>query len=175
MAGAYLVKDQATIDKLTQLCMPKADGPNKAMIGESPSYILSQIGVNVPEDARIAIFEAPADHPLVMSEQLMPIIPVVRVKDAAEGIELSCAAENGRRHTALCHSKNMDVVTELARRIQTTIFVVNGSCFNGLGFNGGIGPNALTIAGPTGEGPTTPRTFTRKRKIVMVDQFNIRA
>lgn len=174
-AGAYLVKDQATIDKLTQLCMPKADSPNKAMIGRSPSYILSQIGVNVPEDARIAIFEAPADHPLVMSEQLMPIIPVVRVKDAAEGIELSCAAENGRRHTALCHSKNMDVVTELARRIQTTIFVVNGSCFNGLGFNGGIGPNALTIAGPTGEGPTTPRTFTRKRKIVMVDQFNIRA
>lgn len=174
-AGAYLVKDQQTIDKLTQLCMPKEDSPNKAMIGRSPAYILSQIGVTIPEDSRIAIFEAPADHPLVMSEQLMPIIPVVRVRDSAEGIDLSCEAENGRRHTALCHSKNMDVVTELARRIQTTIFVVNGSCFNGLGFNGGIGPNALTIAGPTGEGPTTPRTFTRKRKIVMVDQFNIRA
>lgn len=173
-AGAYLVKDQGIIDQLTKLCMPKADSPNKEMIGRSPAYILSQIGITIPEDTRITIFEAPADHMLVMNEQMMPIIPLVRVKDAAEGIELCCEAEHGRRHTALCHSKNMDVVTELARRIQTTIFVVNGSCFNGLGFNGGIGPNALTIAGPTGEGPTTPRTFTRKRKLVMVDNFNIR-
>lgn len=173
-AGAYLIEDEQTIKQLTDLCMPAEDSPNKKMIGRSPAYILSQIGVTIPEDTRIAIFEAPKDHMLVMNEQMMPIIPVVRVRDAQEGIALSCTAENGRRHTALCHSKNMDVVTELARRIQTTIFVVNGSCFNGLGFNGGIGPNALTIAGPTGEGPTTPRTFTRKRKIVMVDNFNIR-
>ncbi len=173
-AGAYLIKDQAVIKRLTKLCMPKEDSPNKELIGRNPAYILSQIGITIPEDVRIVIFEAPADHMLVMNEQMMPIIPVVRVRDAAEGIDLSCTAEAGRRHTALCHSKNMDVVTELARRIQTTIFVVNGSCFNGLGFNGGIGPNALTIAGPTGEGPTTPRTFTRKRKMVMVDNFNIR-
>lgn len=173
-AGAYLIKDRFIIEQLTKLCMPKADSPNKELIGRSPAYILSKIGVTIPENTRIAVFEAPADHMLVMNEQMMPIIPLVRVKDAAEGIALSCEAEHGRRHTALCHSKNMDVVTELARRIQTTIFVVNGSCFNGLGFNGGIGPNALTIAGPTGEGPTTPRTFTRKRKLVMVDNFNIR-
>lgn len=174
-AGAYLIKDKAVIEKLTQFCMPKEDSPNKKLIGRSPAYILSQIGITIPETTKLAIFEAPADNMLVMNEQLMPVVPVVRVKNVQEGIELSCAAEGGRRHTALCHSKNMDVVTELARKIQTTIFVVNGSCFNGLGFNGGIGPNALTIAGPTGEGPTTPRTFTRKRKIVMVDNFNIRA
>ncbi len=136
-AGAYLIKDRFIIEQLTKLCMPKADSPNKELIGRSPAYILSKIGVTIPENTRIAVFEAPADHMLVMNEQMMPIIPLVRVKDAAEGIALSCEAEHGRRHTALCHSKNMDVVTELARRIQTTIFVVNGSCFNGLGFNGG--------------------------------------
>lgn len=174
-AGAYLIKDKSTIEKLTKLCMPADDKPNKGFIGRSPAYILSQIGIKIPEDTRVAIFEAPKDNMLVMNEQMMPILPVVRVKDAQEGIELAIKCEGGRRHTAMCHSKNVDVVTELARRIQCTIFVVNGSCFNGLGFNGGIGPNALTIAGPTGEGPTTPRTFTRKRKVVMVDSFNIRA
>jgi len=174
-AGAYLIKDKATIEKLTKLCMPAEDKPNKGCIGRSPAYILSQIGVKIPEDTRVAIFEAPKDNMLVMNEQMMPILPIVRVKNAEEGIDLAIKCEGGRRHTAMCHSKNVDTITELARRIQCTIFVVNGSCFNGLGFNGGIGPNALTIAGPTGEGPTTPRTFTRKRKIVMVDSFNIRA
>lgn len=171
--GAYLIRDRAVIDKLTAFCMPKADSPNKKMIGKPPAYILKQIGVTIPEDTRVAIFEAPADNMLVMNEQLMPILPVVRVKNAASGIDLCCEIEHGRRHTAICHSKNMDVVTEMARRIQTTIFVVNGPCFSGVGI-GGVGHNALTIAGPTGEGLTSPRTFTRKRKIMLVDGFNIR-
>lgn len=174
-AGAYLLTDKALIEKLTQFCMPKEDSPNKKLIGRSPAYIMSQLGVNIPEDTRIVIFETTADNMLVMNEQMMPIIPVVRVKDAEEGIELCCAAEAGRRHTALCHSKDMTVVTEYARRVQSTIFVNNGSCFTSMGFQGGVGPNTLTIAGPTGEGPTMPRTFTRKRKILMVDSFNLRA
>lgn len=172
--GAYLIRDHSVIKKLTEFCMPQEDSPNKKMIGKSPAYILGQLGVKIPEDARLAIFEAPRDNMLVMNEQMMPILPVVRVKDVEEGIEVACDIEHGRRHTATCHSKNMDVITEYAKRLQCTILVVNGSSFNGLGVNG-VGHNALTIAGPTGEGLTNPRVFTRKRKIVLVDGLNIRA
>ena len=172
--GAYVIRDHNIIKKLTEFCMPQEDSPNKKMIGKSPAYILSQLGVKIPEDARLAIFEAPRDNKLVMNEQMMPILPVVRVKNVEEGIDVACDIEHGRRHTATCHSKNMDVITEYAKRLQCTILVVNGSSFNGLGVNG-VGHNALTIAGPTGEGLTNPRVFTRKRKIVLVDGLNIRA
>ena len=47
-AGAYLIKDRFIIEQLTKLCMPKADSPNKELIGRSPAYILSKIGVTIP-------------------------------------------------------------------------------------------------------------------------------
>lgn len=172
--GAYLIHDRNVIKKLTELCMPKEDSPNKKMIGKSPAYILNQIGVKIPEDTKVAIFEAPRDNMLVMNEQLMPILPVVRCKNVDEGIEIAADIEHGRRHTALCHSKNIDVITRYAKCLQCTILVVNGPCFGGMGI-GGVGHNALTIAGPTGEGLTNPKVFTRKRKIVLVGGLNIRA
>ncbi|MCI9648267.1 aldehyde dehydrogenase family protein [Oscillibacter sp.] len=172
--GAYLIRDGGVIKKLTEFCMPKEDSPNKKMIGKSPAYILSQIGVKIPEETRVAIFEAPRDNMLVMNEQMMPVLPIVRVKNTEEGIDLACDIEHGRRHTATCHSKNLDVITEYAKRLQCTIIVANGSSFCAMGI-GGVGHNALTIAGPTGEGLTNPKVFTRKRKIVLVDGLNIRA
>ena len=172
--GAYLIREKHVIDKLTKLCMPKEDSPNKSLIGKSPAYILNQVGVKIPEDTKIVIFEAAKDNMLVMNEQMMPVIPVVRVKTAEEGIDFSVAVEGGRRHTAIVHSKNIDIITEYTKRIQCTLVAVNGPSFSTMGI-GGVGHNSLTIAGPTGEGPTSPRTFTRKRKIMMVDSLNIRA
>ena len=171
--GAYLLKDKAVINKMTDLLMPREDSPNKKFIGKSPAHIMSQFGIQLDPGVRLVIFEAEADHRLVMNEQMMPILPIVRVPDAQAGITLCCAIENGRRHTATCHSKNLDVVTELAKRIQTTIFVNNGPSFNGVGV-GGLGNAALTIAGPTGEGKTSPITFTRKRACVIANSLNIR-
>jgi len=171
--GAYLIKDQNVVDQLTVLCIPTEDSPNKKLIGKSPAYILRQVGVTIPVETRLAIFEAPAGHMLVMNEQMMPLLPIVRVRNADEGIDLCCDIEHGRRHSSVCHSKNTDTLTKMAKQIQTTIFVANGPSFSALGI-GGIGPNALTIAGPTGEGPTTPKSFARKRRIMLVDSFNIR-
>lgn len=172
--GAYLIREKRIIDKLTKLCMPEEDKPNKSLIGKSPAYILSQVGVKIPENTKIAIFEASKDNMLVMNEQMMPVIPVVRVKTAEEGIDLSVEVEGGRRHTAALHSKNLDVVTEYTKRLQCTLVAVNGPSYSTMGVDG-IGYDSLTIAGPTGEGPTTPRTFTRKRKIVLNNGLNIRA
>jgi hypothetical protein len=70
------------------------------------------------------------------------------------------------------HSKNVDNMTRLARAIETTIFVKNGPSYAGIGV-GGEGFTTFTIAGPTGEGLTSARSFTRLRRCVLVDGFSI--
>ena len=88
------------------------------------------------------------------------------------GIDLAVKAEHGNRHTAHMHSKNIDNLTAFARAVETTIFVKNAPSYAGIGF-GGEGHTTFTIAGPTGEGITSARSFPRKRRCVMVDSFRI--
>jgi aldehyde dehydrogenase len=107
-----------------------------------------------------------------MEEQMMPFIPIVRAPDAKRAIDLALAAEGQRYHTALIHSRNIANMHEMARRANTTIFIKNGSCLAGLGI-GGEGTLSFTIATPTGEGVTTARTFTRRRRCTLKRYFHI--
>ena len=70
------------------------------------------------------------------------------------------------------HSKNVDNLTKFARAVETTIFVKNAPSYAGIGF-GGEGHTTFTIAGPTGEGLTSARSFTRLRRCVMTESFRI--
>ena len=116
--------------------------------------------------------EVPFDHDFIQEELMMPILGIVRVKDINEAITLAVKAEHGNRHTAHMHSKNIDNLTAFARAVETTIFVKNAPSYAGIGF-GGEGHATFTIAGPTGEGITSARSFTRQRRCVMVDSFRI--
>ncbi len=102
----------------------------------------------------------------------MPFIPVVRVKSVEEGIQASKAAEHNYKHTAIIHSHDVEHMTAMARALDTTLFVKNGPCMAGLGL-GGEGYLSYSIATPTGEGVTNPKTFTRVRRCVMVDNLRI--
>ena len=134
--------------------------------------ILKEIGLSIGEEYRIAIFEAPKTHPLVWLEQMMPVLPIVRVANVSEAISLGVEVEQGNRHTAVMHSNHVEHMTTFARAVQTTIFVKNGPSYAGIGL-GGEGHTAFTIAGPTGEGLTSARTFTRIRRCTLVDSFRI--
>ena len=171
--GAYLT-DKKDIDKLTKLVTTPEGEVNKEFIGKNASVILNAMGINVTDDIKVIIYEVAADHITVMEEFLMPILPIIRIKNIDEGIELAVCIEGGHRHTAIMHSKNVDNMTRFARAISTTIFVKNGPSYSGVG-NGGEGYTAMTIAGPTGEGLTSPRTFTRTQRCVLVDGFNLRS
>jgi aldehyde dehydrogenase len=50
--------------------------------------------------------------------------------------------------------------------------VKNGACSAGLNV-GGEGYPSFSIASPTGEGVTSPLSFTRSRRCVMVDNLRI--
>ncbi|MFD0829224.1 aldehyde dehydrogenase family protein [Neobacillus sp. M.A.Huq-85] len=146
--------------------------PNRDYIGKDASAILQAAGIQASPNVRLIIAETTKDHPLVMTEMLMPILPIVRVPDVDQAIELAVIAEKGNRHTAIMHSQNITNLTKMAQEIQATIFVKNGPSVAGLGFES-EGFTTLTIAGPTGEGLTSARTFTRQRRCVLVDGLRI--
>ncbi|MGQ9600367.1 MAG: aldehyde dehydrogenase family protein [Anaerolineae bacterium] len=166
------------LNRLMKVILTQDHGPgkhgvvNRKLVGKSPSVILREIGLSVEESVRLVIAETDAQHPLVWTEQLMPIIPLVRVRNADEAIDLAKAVEQGMGHTAVCHSKNLDVLSRMSREINTSIFVKNGPSLAGLGF-GGEGFTSFSIASPTGEGLTCARDFTRVRRCTLVDAFRI--
>ncbi len=176
-SGAAILTQSQT-RQLENLIFTEVHGPrqsakiNRDLIGKNAGLILQKIGMNVPEDLRLAVIEVGVDHPLVWTEQMMPIMPVVRVRDANEAIDLAVLAEGGRRHTAVMHSRNIDNLSRMAKLINCSIFVKNAPCYAGLG-NGGEGCTSFTIASPTGEGMTDARTFSRLRRCVVFDHFRI--
>jgi acyl-CoA reductase-like NAD-dependent aldehyde dehydrogenase len=166
------------LNRLMKVILAEDHGPgkhgivNKAYVGKSPSAILKEIGASVDDDVRLVVAETDARHQLVWTEQLMPIIPLVRVSNAHEAIDLAKAVEQGMGHTAMIHSKNLDVLSRMSREINTSIFVKNGPSLAGLGF-GGEGFTSFSIASPTGEGVTSAIDFTRVRRCTLVDAFRI--
>jgi aldehyde dehydrogenase len=149
-----------------------AGAMRKEFVGKNPSILMGAIGMTIGDDVRLLVAEVPRDHPLVWTEQLMPILPLVRVRTADEAIDLGVAAEGNRLHTATMHSKNLDNLSRMAREINCSIFVKNGPNLAGLGY-GGEGPTSFSIATPTGEGMTDARSFSRIRRCTLVDAFRI--
>lgn len=173
--GAYEL-NRNQLQQLMEKITVRRDGGelavNKKFVGKDAKLILKEIGLDVKDDIRLAIAEVDENHPLVYLEQLMPVLPIVRVRDVNHGIALAVKAEQGNGHTALMHSKNIENLSKMAKEINTTIFVKNGPSYAGLGMLG-EGHTTFTIASPTGEGITTSVTFTRQRRCVLKDQFRI--
>ena len=141
-------------------------------VGRDAGKIAAAIGLNVPEQTRLLFVETSATHPFAVTELMMPVLPVVRVANVDEAIELAVKLEGGCHHTAAMHSRNIDNMNRMANAIDTSIFVKNGPCIAGLGL-GGEGWTTMTITTPTGEGVTSARTFVRLRRCVLVDAFRI--
>jgi acyl-CoA reductase-like NAD-dependent aldehyde dehydrogenase len=169
--GAAIMSD-ADISKLEKTVLTKDGHTNKEWVGKNADRIADAIGRRVPAETRILLCEVDEKHPFVQEELLMPVIPLVRVSDADEAIEMAVRVEHGFGHTSTMHSTNIHNLSRMAKATNTSIFVKNGPSYAGLGL-GGEGWTSFTIASPTGEGLTTPRTFTRERRCTIKDSFRI--
>ena len=178
--GAYLIS-RAEADKLARVVLVEKTNPktgivnkivNRDCVGRDARVLLEKIGIHVGDNIRCIICETGFEHDFVQHELMMPILPIVRVKNIDEAIDLAVKAEHGNRHTAHMHSKNIDNLTRFARAVETTIFVKNAPSYAGIGF-GGEGHTTFTIAGPTGEGITSAKSFTRQRRCVLAESFRI--
>ena len=145
---------------------------NKSLIGKDATVLARSAGITAPEKTELLFAETDRDHLFVKEEQMMPFIPVVRVRSIEEGIEAARVAERNYKHTSIIHSHDVENMTAMARALDTTLFIKNGSCMAGLGL-GGEGYLSYSIATPTGEGVTNPKTFCRVRRCVMVDNLRI--
>jgi acyl-CoA reductase-like NAD-dependent aldehyde dehydrogenase len=176
-AGAVELKGQAA-ERVVSTVITENLGPgrnsrlNRDLIGKNVSVILGAAGVPCPAGARLAFIETDRDHPLVWTEQMMPVLPLVVVADGDDAIDFARAVEGGKGHTAVAHSRNIEFLSKMARTMNVSIFVKNGPSYAGLAF-GGEGFTSFTIASPTGEGLTRPTTFTRERRCTLVDYFRI--
>jgi aldehyde dehydrogenase len=172
-AGAYQL-DTAEIQRLTKAAFLFAGAGggcarahvNKEFVGKDAAVLAAAAGVRIPAGTQLLFGETGEDHPYVQEEQMMPFVPVVRVRDVDAGIAAALKAEHGYRHTALIHSRNVENVTRMARAMNTTLFVQNSPSFAALGSDG-PGYLSYSIATPTGEGVTTPLTFTRERQLTI--------
>ena len=175
--GAYVLAEHE-LRRLERVIFTELGAPGKpghvnpAWIGRDAVRILAEIGVRPAVEPRLLVAEVPEDHSLVWTEQMMPVLPVVRVPDVGAAIELAVRAEHGFRHTASIHSTNVDTITKMARAMNCSIFVANGPNFAGLG-EGGEGFATVSIASPSGDGMTRPRTFSRERRVTVVGALRI--
>jgi aldehyde dehydrogenase len=150
----------------------KHDVAAKDFIGKDAAVLARAAGKKVATEVELLYGETDESNPFVPVEQMMPFVPFVRCRDVDEAIAMARRAEHGFHHTAIIHSNNVTNMTKMGKALDTTLFVKNGPCMAGLGL-GGEGYCSFSIAGPTGEGITTPLTFTRERRCSMIDNLRI--
>jgi acyl-CoA reductase-like NAD-dependent aldehyde dehydrogenase len=175
--GAIVIPRER-LSELEKIVFTEMKGPrqkawiDKSLVGKNANVILAKMGINALDSVRTIVVEVDENHPLLWTEQMMPVMPVVRVSDANRAIDLAVQVEGGNRHTAVMHSKNLDNLSRMAKACDCSIFVKNGRSQAGLGLDG-EGYCSFTIASPTGDGLTSPRSFSRWRRCVLVGAFRI--
>ena len=165
-AGAVELNAQA-IQKLTDAAFTWSKdhyAVNKEYVGKDPQFLGKVAGLNIGVGVDLLFGETDESNPFVPEEQMMPFVPFVRAKNFEHALELAIKHEHGFGHTACIHSNNLANITRMGQACNTTLFAVNGPSTGCLGI-GGEGYPSYSIATPTGEGVTTPLTFTRFRRM----------
>ncbi len=175
-AGAVRLNSQE-VDRLTSVAITQVgegadrhDVAAKEFLGQDASVLAAAAGRSVSPEVQLVFGETDEHNPFVPVEQMMPFLPFVRCRDAEEAIQKARHYEHGYRHTSIIHSNDVRNMTRMGRVMDTTLFVKNGPCMASLGL-GGEGYLSFSIAGPTGEGVTTPLTFTRERRCSIIEDL----
>jgi aldehyde dehydrogenase len=173
--GAVRLNDQQ-IATLTKSAFLKDDKGhqlvNKDLIGQDAAVLAKHAGVSVPPNTELLFGVTDESHPFVDQEQMMPFVPFIRTPDVDTAIALAKKYEHGFKHTAIIHSRNVETITRMGREMDTSLYIQNGPSMAGLG-SGGEGYLSFSIATPTGEGVTTPLTFTRQRRSTTVKSMRV--
>jgi propionaldehyde dehydrogenase len=169
----FELRNPRDIKKLLEAVMDKKKkSTGRGLAGKSASFILSKIGISVPENVRVVLVETGETHYFMQEELMMPILPMARVLDFEDGLASALRLEHGFHHSASIHSTNINHMSVMARAMETAIFTKNAPSYASIGYNGDC-PAAFTIATITGQGPATPLTFCRMRRCVFAGSFRI--
>ncbi len=175
-AGAHRLTPQQ-MDQLAGICIASPSGGGiphavKEFVGAEPQALAQAIGVSISPSCRLLYGQTNSSSPLVQGEQMTSVLPFVKCDSFEQAVDLAVEAEHGFRHTSIIHSRLVDHMTYMGKAMNTTLFVKNGPSLAGNG-GGGEGYGTFSIACSTGEGITTPMTFTRFRRCTMVENLRI--
>ena len=162
------------IDKLAGLAIlasGKEPRLNRDFIGKNASVIAKAIGLSLPDEIRVLWSEVPNDHPFVISEQLMPVLPVTSARDIDAAVELAYQLEWEHHHTSGMYSTDVRNMSKMGRRMACSIFVKNACTLHGLGL--GEGYASMSIGTPTGDGVTKTSHFVRPLQCSLVGYMRI--
>ena len=171
--GAYFVDNETEMMNLCKATLTSNMEINRALEGKTANEILDAAGIHCSQKIRLIVVNTVKTHPFASIEMLMPLIPMIQVKNFNDALETALFIEQGYRHTAIIHSQSIENLNEAARIMGTSIFVKNAPSLTGIGFNGD-GNTSFTIANITGEGVTTARHFARRRRCTLTSGFSIR-
>ena len=162
--------DRLTSQAIVQVGDDKHDAPAKEFLGQDAAKLAAAAGATFSGSPELCFGETDESNPFVPVEQMMPFVPFVRCRNVDEAIDKARHYEHGFGHTSIMHSNSVRNLTRMGKLLDTTLFVKNGPCMAGLGL-GGEGYLSFSIAGPTGEGVTTPLSFTRERRCSMIEDL----
>lgn len=171
--GVYYTGNLDEIMLLTQATITSDMSVKRSMIGKSANEILEAAGINPGRDVSLIVADTVKTHPFVTNQMLMPLLPMVRTDSFETALDVAYFIEQGFKHSAYIHSQNISRLDRAANKMQTSIFIKNGSSLVALGLKGD-GNTSFTIANRTGEGATTARNFARRRKCTLTTGFHIR-
>lgn len=173
-AGAVEL-DAGQIDQLTKKAFVYKDNHwavQKELVGKDCTVLAQVAGTSCPTGTNLLFGQTDESNPFVAEEQMMPFVPFVKVRDFEEALAKAVTNEHGFGHTAIIHSNNLANITRMGRVMNTTLFAVNGPSTATLGI-GGQGYASYTVATPTGEGVTSPLTFTRFRRMAISGSLHV--
>ena len=162
--------DRLTSQAIVQVGDDKHDAPAKEFLGQDAAKLAAAAGATFSGSPELCFGETDESNPFVPVEQMMPFVPFVRCRNVDEAIDKARHYEHGFGHTSIMHSNSVRNLTRMGKLLATTLFVKEGPGMAGLGL-GGEGYLSFSIAGPTGEGVTTPLSFTRERRCSMIEDL----
>ena len=176
--GAYVLAEHE-LRRLERVIFTDLGAPGKpghmnpAWIGRDAARILAEIGVRPAVEPRLLVAEVPAEHSLVWTEQMMPVLPVVRVPDVGRGDRpgrprgarvpphgVDPLHQRGDDHPDGAGDELLDLRRQRAQLLRASARAARAS-------------RPCRSRRPSGDGMTRPRTFSRERRITVVGALRI--
>lgn len=172
-SGAYFMTGQES-EQLSKFFFRPDNSLNPEIVGKTALELAEQSGLSVPENTKVLISEqkyVSSSNPY-SREKLCPVLAFYVEKDWMNACEkcVELLINEGRGHTLVIHSQNLDVIREFALKKPVSRVLVNTpATLGGIGATTNLFP-ALTLGcGAAGGGFTsdnvTPLNLINIRKV----------
>ena len=163
-AGAYIIDDEETAEKLRNCVFPNGR-LNKDVVGEDPSVIGEMAGIPVPKDAKVIVCRTKGiayEDPLA-KEKLFPVLAVFQYDKWEEAVDIAHANLDmeGAGHSCVIHSNTRENIEYVSSRINVSRYCVNQVGGTGLGgaLDNGLNPTTTLGCGTWGNNAISENLF----------------